>query len=129
MTSARSVLGRDAFIPAPYPGARVRCKRVLTPAYSWVPGGGLLAPDGDRGGTAVAATRNSGPGPIAPPSAQAARQGPQRRGDAPGMALRHGVHVPLLSLQGLLQSLDIGQARSEERRVGKEGRSRWSPYH
>src|SRR5256885_16802201 len=22
-----------------------------------------------------------------------------------------------------------GQARSEERRVGKEGRSRWSPYH
>ena len=24
---------------------------------------------------------------------------------------------------------DIGSARSEERRVGKECRSRWSPYH
>src|SRR5260221_14054378 len=23
----------------------------------------------------------------------------------------------------------LGDARSEERRVGKEGRSRWSPYH
>src|SRR5256885_13008169 len=25
--------------------------------------------------------------------------------------------------------LEVGQARSEERRVGKECRSRWSPYH
>src|SRR4051812_6603144 len=24
---------------------------------------------------------------------------------------------------------DLGEQRSEERRVGKEGRSRWSPYH
>ena len=24
---------------------------------------------------------------------------------------------------------EVGQARSEERRVGKECRSRWSPYH
>ena len=24
---------------------------------------------------------------------------------------------------------DAGMTRSEERRVGKEGRSRWSPYH
>ena len=23
----------------------------------------------------------------------------------------------------------LGEARSEERRVGEEGRSRWSPYH
>ena len=28
-----------------------------------------------------------------------------------------------------LQSLDDAHARSEERRVGKECRSRWSPYH
>ena len=26
-------------------------------------------------------------------------------------------------------SLGVGQIRSEERRVGKECRSRWSPYH
>src|ERR1035437_759807 len=25
--------------------------------------------------------------------------------------------------------VDPGKSRSEERRVGKEGRSRWSPYH
>ena len=25
--------------------------------------------------------------------------------------------------------LDMGKGRSEERRVGKECRSRWSPYH
>src|SRR3712207_6798225 len=28
-----------------------------------------------------------------------------------------------------LQQLFISDVRSEERRVGKEGRSRWSPYH
>src|SRR3712207_9287026 len=27
------------------------------------------------------------------------------------------------------ESLSVGQYRSEERRVGKECRSRWSPYH
>src|SRR2546425_11160008 len=27
------------------------------------------------------------------------------------------------------QPVPAGPARSEERRVGKEGRSRWSPYH
>src|SRR2546422_8753240 len=29
----------------------------------------------------------------------------------------------------LLQKFDSGKSRSEERRVGKECRSRWSPYH
>src|SRR3989442_14622111 len=28
-----------------------------------------------------------------------------------------------------LDDLMLAQLRSEERRVGKEGRSRWSPYH
>src|SRR2546429_9913522 len=28
-----------------------------------------------------------------------------------------------------VETLFDGQLRSEERRVGKEGRSRWSPYH
>ena len=27
------------------------------------------------------------------------------------------------------QNLEVGSLRSEERRVGKECRSRWSPYH
>src|SRR3712207_9115882 len=31
--------------------------------------------------------------------------------------------------EDLISSLDAGAARSEERRVGKECRSRWSPYH
>ena len=33
------------------------------------------------------------------------------------------------SLDILVADLDIGKTRSEERRVGKECRSRWSPYH
>ena len=28
-----------------------------------------------------------------------------------------------------IENLSIGYPRSEERRVGKECRSRWSPYH
>ena len=32
-------------------------------------------------------------------------------------------------LQYILKSNFAGQVRSEERRVGKECRSRWSPYH
>ena len=39
------------------------------------------------------------------------------------------VRTPELPLQGAwVQSL-VGELRSEERRVGKECRSRWSPYH
>src|SRR5256885_17040131 len=35
------------------------------------------------------------------------------------------------ALQGLLEDIKTGRVdvRSEERRVGKECRSRWSPYH
>ena len=32
------------------------------------------------------------------------------------------------AVEKLVESLDLA-ARSEERRVGKECRSRWSPYH
>src|SRR2546429_7455019 len=35
----------------------------------------------------------------------------------------------LLGPDGLLSGLAPGSGRSEERRVGKEGRSRWSPDH
>src|SRR3712207_9354754 len=56
--------------------------------------------------------------------------------------LREGLDLPEVSLvsildadkEGFLRSSTsliqtIGRARSEERRVGKECRSRWSPYH
>src|SRR5574337_35 len=42
------------------------------------------------------------------------------------------VWLDLLAVQGTLKSLlqhHSSKARSEERRVGKECRSRWSPYH
>ena len=41
--------------------------------------------------------------------------------------LRPGCSIP--NEMELAASLGVGRARSEERRVGKECRSRWSPYH
>ena len=35
----------------------------------------------------------------------------------------------LQTFYGMADLFIVGQYRSEERRVGKEGRSRWSPYH
>ena len=40
-----------------------------------------------------------------------------------------GVLIATGSKASLVASLQVGQKRSEERRVGKECRSRWSPYH
>ena len=37
--------------------------------------------------------------------------------------------VPLLELRGSILAAGLMKMRSEERRVGKECRSRWSPYH
>ena len=37
--------------------------------------------------------------------------------------------VMSLSLVTIANASDFTDARSEERRVGKECRSRWSPYH
>ena len=37
--------------------------------------------------------------------------------------------IQLLSDWGLIKISDADKVRSEERRVGKECRSRWSPYH
>ena len=48
------------------------------------------------------------------------------------------LHTPLMSVTNAISSVIIvgaiiaalsGNERSEERRVGKECRSRWSPYH
>ena len=39
-------------------------------------------------------------------------------------------HTGSVDVPALKQcSLEFGKGRSEERRVGKECRSRWSPYH
>src|SRR5260370_20777870 len=35
----------------------------------------------------------------------------------------------MAALEGGLEALCVSSGRSEERRVGKECRSRWSPYH
>ena len=34
-----------------------------------------------------------------------------------------------LETKNIVKELNLSDARSEERRVGKECRSRWSPYH
>ena len=52
---------------------------------------------------------------------------------------RKKLYIAILLLAGVLTSCKVGKSyvrpdlhlpdRSEERRVGKECRSRWSPYH
>ena len=42
---------------------------------------------------------------------------------------RHCGTPDVVDIEALLYSSDRLPNRSEERRVGKEGRSRWSPYH
>src|SRR3712207_7937246 len=54
--------------------------------------------------------------------------------DCGGIGRAHLLEVGLGLVERLLRRLDVErrhalQLRSEERRVGKECRSRWSPYH
>src|SRR2546426_7006629 len=46
-----------------------------------------------------------------------------------GARSENSVACVATSMIGVIRSLRAGPARSEERRVGKECRSRWSPYH
>ena len=49
---------------------------------------------------------------------------------AAGAALRQGHEVTVLEhMEKPAQKILVTGKRSEERRVGKECRSRWSPYH
>src|SRR3989337_408737 len=48
---------------------------------------------------------------------------------AVGLPVGLGPAVEAVSLHHAREAATLGGPRSEERRVGKEGRSRWSPYH
>src|SRR5438874_9659499 len=45
----------------------------------------------------------------------------------PDLVVRRDLHAPRARRRA--RQRDLTQLRSEERRVGKECRSRWSPYH
>ena len=49
--------------------------------------------------------------------------------EAHGLLSSFGVSIFVISLFLMFLSSTIYTTRSEERRVGKECRSRWSPYH
>ena len=50
------------------------------------------------------------------------------QGDRPANIVIRGARVAnVLTLE--YEDVDVAAERSEERRVGKECRSRWSPYH
>src|ERR1039457_1551940 len=66
-----------------------------------------------------------------PRSPHPSRSGCQSRAPACEQAKRDkpGQANPALGIPPFLHGISAGSARSEERRVGKECRSRWSPYH
>src|SRR3712207_6140467 len=49
--------------------------------------------------------------------------------DATGYRYYSADQIPTAQVIHRLRQLDVPLPRSEERRVGKECRSRWSPYH
>ena len=49
--------------------------------------------------------------------------------DSKTIGISSGASAPEKLVQGLINNLKKDRKRSEERRVGKECRSRWSPYH
>src|SRR6266571_8907708 len=77
----------------------------------------------------IALDKTHFPGVVAPHAREARLRlrAPTVRGHGPqrefAVRLAHGVdaHLP--------KDAEVAQRRSEERRVGKECRSRWSPYH
>src|SRR6266516_1494936 len=93
--------------------------RVLRPA--------TVTPDGPGQVTADGAARVAGNGNGARRPAAASSAVPQVAASLPLLGLGEGE----VTTQPLLTRLcgQLGALRSEERRVGKECRSRWLPYH
>jgi len=54
---------------------------------------------------------------------------PRFAAEPPQEPLPYGRWAETLRAELLAATLALGDDRSEERRVGKECRSRWSPYH
>src|SRR3712207_9129070 len=77
---------------------------------------------GDRGPVGRAAVELVGGAPV-----QGDRRGALVLGDPPRVEVGDVVGVDADA--GLHRHRDVPGGRSEERRVGKECRSRWSPYH
>ena len=50
-------------------------------------------------------------------------------GFAPALDKSLGIFIPLIVVNCIILARAEASSRSEERRVGKECRSRWSPYH
>src|SRR3989454_287479 len=111
----------------PAPVSPLRGRRPPRP-----PGGGARREGGAGPATPPGGGGAAPPAPPKPPPRVAARQAlprrivrvhhlePVRREVARELHLR---------LEVVLQRLVVVEVRSEERRVGKECRSRWSPYH
>src|SRR2546426_2358242 len=71
---------------------------------------------------------------VEPPGGEEQRRGATSRHGHSGsfMAInrnKRGITLDLKTPEGVEVMHRLVRTRSEERRVGKEGRSRWSPYH
>src|SRR2546426_9699628 len=88
-------------------------------------GGGGGGGGGRGGGAAVLRPRGAARGARASPGR---RSRPARAGRGTDPRVR-GSPIPRAVPGGGLRARGSGRTRSEERRVGKECRSRWAPYH
>src|SRR2546425_11607944 len=129
------------------PGDRMGPAGARGPGQDWTPGcGGIrsgpasadrsLARDGVRSVTTIAedsrtaARRRERGGRSGPCDANGGIEGSGAILSPPGDVYRVALsNIAGSAASGLVASIPIFEVRSEERRVGKEGRSRWSPYH
>ena len=115
-------VGKSTLVDALVAAARARRERVAVVAVdpsSPFSGGALL---GDRVRMQRHATDE---GVFIRSLATRGQQGGLSRSTTATVAVLDAAGFPLV----FVETVGAGQARSEERRVGKECRSRWSPYH
>src|SRR3989449_7007590 len=96
-----------------------------------IAGGGLLDAPGVAGAPPAALARLRGTAPAGAPGRALAEVVQAVADEQPVVVFVDDAHCldqeSLLALGGVMR--DLVRSRSEERRVGKECRSRWSPYH